>query len=124
MLILWKIIREAIDQAIQQLLGNKLRSFLSFLGITIGIFCIIGVKASVDSLEDNIRGSFKKLGSDVIYVSKMPWGGGGNREDYDRFKKRPSPSLDDLKRIQEQSKTTSMASFAVFGGVKDRKSVV
>ena len=121
MLFYWKIFRESLSQAIQQLLGNKLRSFLSFLGITIGIFCIIGVKAAVDSLEDNIRGSFKKLGSDVVYVSKMPWGGGRSRTDFERFKKRPNPSTEDLKVIQERSQTAELASFAVFGGVKTLK---
>ena len=50
-----KVIIESISQAVQQLVGNKLRSFLSLLGITIGIFCIIGVFSAVDSLENNIR---------------------------------------------------------------------
>ena len=63
-----KIIRESILQAFQQLSGNKLRTFLSLLGISIGIFCIIGVLSAVDSLEDNVRGSLDKLGNDVVYV--------------------------------------------------------
>ena len=50
-----KVIIESISQAVQQLVGNKLRSFLSLLGITSGIFCIIGVFSAVDSLENNIR---------------------------------------------------------------------
>lgn len=43
------------------------------LGIFIGIFCIIGVLLVVDLLEDNIWGSFDKLGSDVVYVKKWLW---------------------------------------------------
>ncbi len=46
-----KVVYESIVQALQQLTGNKLRSFLSLLGVTIGIFCIIGVRSAVDSLE-------------------------------------------------------------------------
>jgi putative ABC transport system permease protein len=68
-----RILSEGAAQAWQQLMANKLRSFLSLLGITIGIFCIIGVKSAVDSLEDNIRGSLAKLGSDVIYLDKFSW---------------------------------------------------
>ena len=68
MVTLLKIFYESIVQALQQLYANKLRSFLSLLGITIGIFCIIGVLAAVDSLEDNVRGSIDKLGDDVIYI--------------------------------------------------------
>ena len=57
----FRILFEGAAQAWQQLLANKLRSFLSLLGVTIGIFCIIGVKSAVNSLEDNIRGSMAKL---------------------------------------------------------------
>jgi len=66
-----RILSEGAAQAWQQLIANKLRSFLSLLGITIGIFCIIGVKSAVNSLEDNIRGSLSKLGNDVIYLDKF-----------------------------------------------------
>lgn len=66
---------ESASQALQQLNANRLRSFLSLLGITIGIFCIIGVFSAVDSLEDNVRSSFDKLGEDVIYVAKFSWTG-------------------------------------------------
>ena len=61
-----KVIYESIVQAFQQLNGNKLRSFLSSLGITIGIFCIISVLSAVDSLEDNVSASFEQLGTDVF----------------------------------------------------------
>ena len=73
MITIIKIIKESIIQAFQQLSGSKLRSFLSLLGITIGIFCIIIVLSAVDSLESNVRSSFDKLGDDVIYVDKQPW---------------------------------------------------
>ena len=69
-----RILYEGAAQAWQQLLANKLRSFLSLLGVTIGIFCIIGVKSAVNSLEDNIRGSMAKLGNDVVYIEKFSWG--------------------------------------------------
>ncbi len=68
-----RILSEGAAQAWQQLMANKLRSFLSLLGITIGIFCIIGVKSAVNSLEDNIRGSLAKLGNDVVYLEKFSW---------------------------------------------------
>jgi len=55
MITILKVIQESFRQAWQSLVGNKLRSFLSLLGISIGIFCIIGVLSAVDSLEDNVR---------------------------------------------------------------------
>jgi len=97
---LFKIISESISQAFQQLAGNKLRSFLSLLGISIGIFCIIGVQTAVDSLEDNIKGSFNKLGSDVIYVSKFAWAEdpGAN---YAKLLRRPNPDYKDYRTLRK-----------------------
>ena len=66
-----KIIKESFNQAFGQIIGNKLRSSLSLLGITIGVVCIVGVQAMVDSLETNVRSSLQKLGDDVIYVMKF-----------------------------------------------------
>jgi putative ABC transport system permease protein len=115
-----KIIEGAFAQAIQQLLGNKLRSFLSLLGITIGIFCIIGVKSAINSLEDNIKGSFEKLGNDVIYLSKMPWGEDPG-QNYWKYQRRPQPSIEDLEAIQAKVRTADKAAFTVFLGSKIAK---
>ncbi|MBK9376829.1 MAG: ABC transporter permease [Saprospiraceae bacterium] len=54
-------------------MSNRLRSFLTLLGISIGIFCVIAVLSSVDSLEQSLVDSFEKLGTDVLYVDKFPW---------------------------------------------------
>ncbi len=112
-----KIIQGSFSQAIQQLLGNKTRSFLSLLGITIGIFCIIGVKAAINSLEDNIKGSFEKLGNDVIYLSKMPWGEDPG-QNYWKYQRRPQPCIEDLNAIQDRVESAEMAAFSIFLGAK------
>jgi putative ABC transport system permease protein len=64
---------ESFRFAIHSVIINKLRTMLSLLGITIGIFAIISVFTIVDSLEFNIRESVSALGSDIIYVDKWPW---------------------------------------------------
>jgi len=110
-----KIIQESILQAYQQLRSNKLRTFLSLLGITIGIFCIIGVKSAVDSLESNIKSSFDKLGSDVLYVSKFPWSG-LSEDEFFKMVKRPNPSFEDYKAVTKQSLLASAVSFSLFLG--------
>ncbi len=56
--------------SIKQLLTNKLRSFLSLFGITVGIFCIIAILTAVDALKNDIRGSINKLGNDILYIDK------------------------------------------------------
>jgi len=119
MKILLKVIRESILQALGQLRGNKLRSFLSLLGISIGIFCIIGVLSAVDSLEDNVRGSMAKLGNDVIYVKKWPWADvSGNWWDY---VKRPHPTYDDYELLNERAKLVKLTAYHVVLGFKTVK---
>lgn len=98
---IWRIFYESLAQAMQQLLGNKLRSFLSLLGITIGIFCIIGVFSAVDSLENNVRSSFDKLGQDVVYLSKFSWteDPGSN---YFKYLRRPAVTHKDFKILKDR----------------------
>ena len=73
-------IQESFNYAISSLIVNKLRTFLSLLGITIGIFVIISIFAVIDSLEAYISKNLGTLGSDVIYVQKWPWVAGGGKD--------------------------------------------
>ncbi|MDF1697091.1 MAG: ABC transporter permease [Saprospiraceae bacterium] len=120
MKVLLKIIYESIVQALQSLVGNKLRTFLSLLGITIGIFCIIAVKSAVDSLENSIKSGFNELGSDVIYVQTMPWGEDPN-QNYWKYAKRPEPSVKDYNSISEKSRLSEYTAYTVFTGGKTIK---
>lgn len=119
MKILLKIIYESIMQALQQLRANKLRSFLSLLGISIGIFCIIGVLSAVDSLEDNVRGSMAKLGNDIVYVKKWPWRDvSGEWWDYI---KRPHPDYADYEMLHDRARLAKLTSYHVVLGFKTIK---
>lgn len=106
--------------AISQLWGNKMRTFLSLLGISIGIFCIISVLAAVDSLEKNILNGFSELGSDVIYVDKQPWTEDPG-DNYWKYLKRPNPDLKDFESIKRKSKLTKAAAYCYFNGVSSIK---
>lgn len=119
MLIILKLAKESVRQALQQLIGNKLRTFLSLLGISIGIFCIIGVLSAVDSLEANIRGSMEELGNDVIYVQKWPWG--NNDNNWWDIMKWPTPKYKEYELIKEKSHYTKMSTFFIGVGAKTLK---
>jgi putative ABC transport system permease protein len=69
---------ESFRFAVQALRANPLRTILSLLGVTIGIFAIIAVFTIVDSLERSIRSSMSFVGEKVIYVEKWPWSFGPN----------------------------------------------
>ncbi|WP_378185753.1 ABC transporter permease [Aquimarina sp. W85] len=74
MLIYLRILKESFNFAVNALKNNKLRTFLSLLGVTIGIFSIIGVLAAVDSLEKEIKGSISSLDNSTIYVMRFSFG--------------------------------------------------
>lgn len=117
---IFRILFEGAAQAWQQLMANKLRSFLSLLGITIGIFCIIGVKSAVNSLEDNIRGSLAKLGNDVIYLDKFSWGEDPG-QNYWKWMRRPNQSFEEYEALKSKLKFAKQVGFWKFLGVKTLK---
>jgi putative ABC transport system permease protein len=94
-----KLILESIVMAFNALAINKLRTFLSLLGITIGIFAIISVFTAVDGMEADVKGSIESLGSNVIYVQKWPWEFGG---DYPWWKyyQRPQAGIKEMEQLQ------------------------
>lgn len=113
MKIYFNILIGSITQAFQQLASNKMRSFLSLLGILIGILCIILILSAVDSLQANIEQSFEKLGRDVLYVDRFPWNEDPG-ENFWKYSKRPNPDFNDYKAITAKVHSAEMASLAVF----------
>ena len=101
--------------ALNSMVVNKMRTLLSLLGITIGIFAIISVFTAVDSLENNVRESVASLGKDVIFIQKWPWGGGKSEYKWWEFIKRPIPVLKELAIVQKKCKSAEAAAFIVSG---------
>lgn len=95
-----QIILTSIVQALQELRANKLRTFLSLLGITIGIFCIIAVFTVLDSMKNNIRQEISSLGSDVLYIGRWPWMDEGGEYKWWEFLRRPSMGPNELKAVE------------------------
>jgi len=112
MLIL-RLIVESFRFAYNSLVVNQLRTFLSLLGITIGIFCIISVFTIIDSLERTIRDSMSKLGSNVIYIQKWPWTPPPGESEYPWWKylNRPIPTLSETQEILRRSGLSQNAVF-------------
>ncbi|MGC4036377.1 MAG: ABC transporter permease [Chitinophagaceae bacterium] len=108
----FEIILSSFRMAIQELWKNKLRTFLSLFGITIGIFCIIGVLATVNSLQQNIQNEIKSLGNNTIYIDKWDYSAGGG-PDYPWWKyvKRPSPKYEEIKEIKERTPSARYVAF-------------
>ena len=108
-----RLFLESFRFAYNSLVVNQLRTFLSLLGITIGIFCIISVFTIIDSLERTIRNSMEKLGSNVVYVQKWPWTPPPGETDYPWWKylNRPVPKFSETAEIKRRSKLSQNVVF-------------
>lgn len=109
------LIFESFRFAWRALKSNLLRTILSLLGVTIGIFAIISVLTIVDSLEKNIKDSLNFLGTNVIYVEKWPFTADANG-DYNwwEFWRRPNVSYNEYRFMQANLKNQSgMTIFAL-----------
>ena len=106
------LLKESLIFAWHSLVANKLRSFLSLLGITIGIFAIILVFTIVDGLESNMRGTLQSLGSNVVYVQKWPW---LFTPDYPwwKFINRPLPQYREMQTLEKRCRSAEAVAFAV-----------
>ncbi|MCB0483003.1 MAG: ABC transporter permease, partial [Flavobacteriales bacterium] len=104
------LLYESVQFALKALWAHRLRTFLSLLGVTIGIFSIVSVYTMVDSLERNIRGSVESLGNNVIFIQKWPWAFGG---DYPWWKyiQRPLPNYDEMEKLRGRLQTASAITF-------------
>ncbi|MBL7858875.1 MAG: ABC transporter permease [Cyclobacteriaceae bacterium] len=110
-------IYESFRFAWRALKSNLLRTILSLLGVTVGIFAIVAVLTIVDSLEKNIKDSLSFLGSGVIYVGKWPFPGQGEEFKWWEYWNRPNPSYNEFKFLQSTLKNSSnIAVFADRGG--------
>ena len=74
MLVYLRLLKESFGFAMNALRNNKLRTLLSLLGVTIGIFSIIAVLAAVDSLDRKITKDLSSLDKNTIYLMKFSFG--------------------------------------------------
>jgi putative ABC transport system permease protein len=105
-----EILGTGLKMALGEFRSNKLRTFLSLFGITIGIFCIIGVLATVNSLEQNVQKDIKALGSNTIFIDKWDYSG---RVPYWKLMNRPIPKIEELKLLKQSVPEAANIAFAL-----------
>jgi len=115
-----KIVTEAVIQAIHELWNNRLRTFLSVLGITIGIFCVIAVQMMVESVQRNVKQSFQRLGNDVVFVDRFPWDEDPSMNWW-KYIKRPIPNLREFKAIENNVMTAGAVTIRIIVRGQDLK---
>lgn len=111
MIIYLRVLRESFNFAINALTTNKLRTFLSLLGVTIGIFSIIAVLAAVDSLKNEINDSISSLDNSTIIIMRFNFG----PSDVPRWKSEqfPDVSYEEYQYIKRNVPNTKAVSFTL-----------
>lgn len=89
MLLYLRLLKESFGFALNALRTNKLRTFLSLLGVTIGIFSIIAVLAAVDSMDKKIKEDLSDMDMNTIYLIRFSFG----PSDVPRWKREQFPDV-------------------------------
>lgn len=110
MILFIKLFRESAMFAWGSVVSNKLRTLLTLLGITIGIFAIISVFSVVDALEKQIRTSISSLGDNVIYVQKWPWEF-SSEFPWWKYMNRPSPRPSEMDEVLRRTQMVEAAAY-------------
>jgi putative ABC transport system permease protein len=108
-----RLISESFAFAMRAIFANKVRTFLSLLGITIGIFSVISVLTVFDSIELKLRKNIEELGSNVLFIQKWPWAMGDANYAWWEYMKRPETRLQEMEEIQKRSNLSDAVAYYV-----------
>ncbi len=108
------LLREIIQMALDSLRANKLRSFLTVLGIMIGVTTVIGMVSIIQGLNRTFLQELESVGSDIIVISKYEPGvvRVGPRAEAER--KRKNLTFEDAQAIQEECSLVKAVAVEVF----------
>ena len=112
MLLYLRLLSESFSFAINALRNNKLRTLLSLLGVTIGIFSIIAVLAAVDSMDKKIKEDLSDMDMNTIYLMNFSFG----PSEVPRWKREqfPKVSYDEFEYLKKSVPSIEKISFNFF----------
>lgn len=120
MLLYIRLLNESFKFATNALRSNKLRTCLSLLGVTVGIFSIIAVLAAVDSLDHTIKKDLSDLDKNTIYLMKYSFGPSEIPDwKIDQF---PNVTYDEFDYLKKNLNGLDKSSFNFFMGSQSGKS--
>jgi len=111
MLVYLRLFKESFSFALNALRNNKLRTFLSLLGVTIGIFSIIAILTAVDSLDQSIKGQLDGIDKNLMYLTRFSFG----PSDVPRWKREsfPQTGYDDFEFVKKNVGGVEACAFAL-----------
>lgn len=114
-------IKDLIASSFSILRTNRLRSFLTVLGIVIGVMTIIAILSLIQGMNKSVENQIQSLGSNTIFIQRFSWAAG--RMDFSEIAKRREITLDDAWAIAKlpavdkvaPQKSTEIASLNYLG---------
>lgn len=112
MLLYLRLLKESLSFAMNALTNNKLRTFLSLLGVTIGIFSIIAVLAAVDSLDRKIKKDMSTVDKNTMYLKRFSFG----PSEIPRWKREqfPDVSYEEYQYLKDNVVSIQAIAFQIF----------
>lgn len=92
-------LRQSLQIALDAIRANKGRGVLTTLGIVIGIVAVVLTMTAANGLQNRFRESFSAVGTDVLYVSRIPW---VVMNDFFLYRNRPNLDLDEAQKLEER----------------------
>ncbi|MBN1349648.1 ABC transporter permease [candidate division KSB1 bacterium] len=93
---------ESLKIAFSAIKANKTRGILTTLGIIIGILAVVTTMTVANGLENSFKESISSIGSDVLYVSRMPWIITGN---FFEFRNRSNVTFKQGEKLEQRLKS-------------------
>jgi putative ABC transport system permease protein len=103
---------ESLKIAFSALRANKARGVLTTLGIVIGIVAVVLTMTAVNGMQNKFRETYSAVGSDVLYVSRMPW---VVMNDFFLFRNRPNLDLREANLLEERLRGRALVNPTISG---------
>jgi putative ABC transport system permease protein len=112
----WSLFSEIVVMSWETVRGNKMRSFLTVLGIVIGITSIVGMTAMIRGFDQSIRDLFRQLGPNTVYVAKMSAVSFSSGAEFRELIMRPNITAADAAAIERAAPSIEMVDLTLGGG--------
>ncbi len=109
-----RLLSESFRLALLSLRANKLRTFLTLLGVIVGVTSVIAVITIISGLDKTVATAFSSQGSTVFSVAKRPLVI-TSREDFIKFNHRKDITRDDAEAIARSCRSCSRSGMSLNG---------
>ena len=113
------ILKESFWMAIDAIRQNKLRSMLTLLGISIGVFSVIGVMTAIRTLESSVQSGLNVFAANTFVIQKYPSIQIGRSDK--KIRNRKNIDYDQYKKLKERAKLPVLISVSEGSSIRNVK---